>query len=396
MQRALPGNETLTGAHGFLTLSKALQFQQKFEQAEQAARESVAIFRRRYAPDRTPVRKAREQLKSVLTSRGDKEGLDALAREDAEQATRSGGPEYNVRLAKLLLMNHPQDAQKEEAGRLIRWAIDEYTEAAVEFPDDFDNRLIAVTGFLELVKVCSASPDLSDELDEVNRRIMDELPRLILNAKRLSDPNGSADALYGVAVVQARVEDAAGHRATCKALVELPFDKLESLTKSRPIWTPCLLPDAIDDPKLPVKLAAELVADKSFAEPHYALYMLGAAHYRANQYDQAAQRLEEAIAAFPTGSSPATHSISYPRLLLAMTQWKLGDQDEARQLLAETLPDIEKELESPASSWNRRATLEILRSEAVALIEPKDAAEAVENNTQPETSPSNENLTPET
>jgi hypothetical protein len=62
-----------------------------------------------------------------------------------------------------------------------------------------------------------------------------------------------------------------------------------------------------------------------------------------------------------------------------MTQWQLDQKDEARHLLTETLPDVDKELQSPASSWNRRATLEILRDEATALIEPKEADEAMEN-----------------
>ena len=62
-----------------------------------------------------------------------------------------------------------------------------------------------------------------------------------------------------------------------------------------------------------------------------------------------------------------------------MTQWQLGQRDVARQLLAETLPAVEEELQSPSNTWTRRATLEILRSEAEALIEPKEADEAVEN-----------------
>jgi tetratricopeptide (TPR) repeat protein len=387
MQRAQSSNVTLTGAHGLLTLSKALQSQEKLEAAEQAARESLAIFRRRYAPDREAVRKARDQLKSVLASRGDKAGLDALAGEEAEQVTRSGGPEYHVRLAKLLLMNRPQDAQQEEARRLVRWAIDEYGQEAVDYPDDFDRRLIAVTGFLELVKICYASPGLANELVEVNRRMKVELPQLVLNAKRMTDPNVAANSLYYVGVVQARLGDTAGHRTTCQALVELPFGKLEGLTKSRPVWTPCLMLNAIDDPSLPVKLGEEFVADNSPGEPHFRLYVLGAAHYRAGQYAQAAQRLEESIAAFPSGSAPVTDSKSYHRLFLAMTQWKLGKKDEARQLLAETQPDVERELESPASAWNRRATLEILRAEAEALIGKNRADKAPNMDASPLTAP---------
>ena len=55
------------------------------------------------------------------------------------------------------------------------------------------------------------------------------------------------------------------------------------------------------------------------------------------------------------------------RLFLAMTKWQLGQQVEARKLLAEILPAVDRELDFPASEWNRRATLEILRREAEAL-----------------------------
>ncbi len=66
-----------------------------------------------------------------------------------------------------------------------------------------------------------------------------------------------------------------------------------------------------------------------------------------------------------------------------MTRWRRGQQVEARQLLAETLPAIETELQSPASSWNRRATLELLRNEAEDLIGHEKADEVVAKETLP-------------
>ena len=108
--------------------------------------------------------------------------------------------------------------------------------------------------------------------------------------------------------------------------------------------------------------------------------MLGAALYRAGQYEQAAQRLEESIAAYP--SAPADtgfDTLNYQQLFLAMTKWQLGQRDEARRLLAETQSAVDKELQAPSTLWNRRTSLELLRREAEALIEPKEADEAVEN-----------------
>jgi hypothetical protein len=90
-------------------------------------------------------------------------------------------------------------------------------------------------------------------------------------------------------------------------------------------------------------------------------------------------RFQESIVAYANKPPANTDSMNYPRLFLAMTKWQLGLQDEARQVLAETLPDVDNELQSPSSAWNRRATLELLRGEAEALIEPKETNEAVEN-----------------
>jgi tetratricopeptide (TPR) repeat protein len=387
MQRALPGNFSLSGAHGFLTLSKALQAQQKLDEAEQAARESLAIFRRRYAPAHKAVRNATGQLKSVLSSRGDQPGLEAIAREEAELTTRSGGPEYRVRLAGMLLMNNPRDSQQEEARRLIRWALDEYAQKAVKYADNFNQRLTVVTGYLDLLKICSANPGFADEREEVSRRMMDELPQLAFIAKRITNPNELADALYYVAVAQARVGDAAGYRATCQALIELPLDKLEGLTKSRPIWTPCIAPNSLPDPNLPLQIAERFLADRPISDPQFDAFMLGAAHYRIGHYEQAVKQLEESIAAFSKDATVITNSINYPRLFLAMSQWQLGKKDEARRFLAETLPNVEQELESPASGWNRRATLELLRDEATALIGDDETNAAQDEDESPAADP---------
>jgi tetratricopeptide (TPR) repeat protein len=201
-----------------------------------------------------------------------------------------------------------------------------------------------------------------------------------LNATRLTDPIATANALYSLAVAQARLGDKAGYRATCKTLVGLSLQGADELTMSRRIWTPCLAPDALEDPSLPVVFGKEFVANDSYPNRHFALYILGAAHYRAGQFDQAVQRLEESIAAYASDQPRnGFDTINYQQLLIAMAQWQLGNKDQARQLLVKTLPAVEQELQSPSSAWNRRATLELLRSEAESLIGQKEADEAVEN-----------------
>jgi hypothetical protein len=65
-------------------------------------------------------------------------------------------------------------------------------------------------------------------------------------------------------------------------------------------------------------------------------------------------------------------------------------------LLAESLPAVEAELQSPSSTWLRRATLELMHSEAQALIGPTEADKAVENENPHRDDDERRNLTPDT
>ena len=85
-------------------------------------------------------------------------------------------------------------------------------------------------------------------------------PKAKVLQKLSADPSAAANFLYFLALAQARVGDGAGYRATCKALMDLPIDKISDLGKSRPIWTSCWTARALEDPKLPVKLAEEYLA----------------------------------------------------------------------------------------------------------------------------------------
>ncbi len=96
-----------------------------------------------------------------------------------------------------------------------------------------------------------------------------------LGAKRLTDAYASANALYCVALMQLRLGDKAGHRATCKRLVDLP------VRTKWAIWTPCLAPNALEDLNLLATRAEEFVANNSLSKDHFGLCILGAAHFRA-------------------------------------------------------------------------------------------------------------------
>jgi tetratricopeptide (TPR) repeat protein len=183
--------------------------------------------------------------------------------------------------------------------------------------------------------------------------------------------NAAAEAFYMLAQAQLQHGDMAGYRDTCRQLVELPelstrFGDVSNL--ARPVWTPCLSPEALDDMRVPVNRAKELLANDKLGQRHFRLYLLGAALYRDGQYEEAAHRLEESIATYPMPAVHGFDTLNYQRLLLAMSRWKLGQRAEARRILHETQLPIDKELQSPLTEWVRRATFELLRREAEDLI----------------------------
>ncbi len=533
MHRRLHGRGHPETAWGLLALGNALIAQQKFADAEDAIRQALTIFRQRYRGKHNSIDSALRSLKQLLEARGDQAGVDALAREAADEVSRAGGPADHVRLAELLLAEtSSKDARKAEARRLIRRAMDDYGQMAADAPDNQQRGLEAVDGFLEVARLCITDPDFAQDADEAYRRGSEELERLVAefpdsvsllntaayryhdwaflvegvsrcwpqydnslrqsidllekvslkdpkmprlwfmlsmlsgylgdaawvsaksedaeaafkrameicdqhraeienttdpetiieivrlytcvahylsaterspqavdyvdrasaSAKTLTDPSCRAGSLFYVALMQARLGDTAGYRATCETIVKLPFSEIVPRGRNRPIVTPCLLPGALEDPRVPVKLAEEYLATNPLNEPSRRPYLLGTALHRAGQFEQAAKQLENALELYPSGPPLRSHSINLLKLRLAMTQWQLGQRDAARELLSKTLPAIEEEMQTPTCLWITRAMLELLRAEAVALIGPKKAEGAVENDhPTPTTSATNDN-----
>jgi tetratricopeptide (TPR) repeat protein len=102
------------------------------------------------------------------------------------------------------------------------------------------------------------------------------------------------------------------------------------------------------------------------------LTTLGAVLYRAGRFEDAAQRLAEAEAAFRNAKTPAW-PIAYTWLLLAMTHERLSHREQAREWLAKAIreidePPAERAKDPGRGTWNRQLTLRLLRGEAEALI----------------------------
>jgi tetratricopeptide (TPR) repeat protein len=200
-----------------------------------------------------------------------------------------------------------------------------------------------------------------------------------------SDPRlagSKADALFMLALLRLRQGDRAGYRKTCNVLVDLPVHTEYVVANAYPVWPLCLAPDALDDMNRLVTRAERFVAENSLTEVHYGSFMLGAALFRAGRYRDAAEHLEQSIAAYPSLPPHGFDTLNYQQLLLAMTQWQQGRKDEARRLFGESRPAVDKEIKAHSTLWGRRTMLELLRDEANALIDPKKADESVENKSQ--------------
>jgi tetratricopeptide (TPR) repeat protein len=550
MHRRLHGERHPETGWALKTLARALVRLQKLAEAEAALHESLAIFRRQFPEDHPNIRDTMGDLRAVLQARDDKVALEALKKEEAEIAMRSGTPDYHLQLGEILTRQSmpafsPEDAQRlatdgatrtEVARRHIRQAIEAYARLPIDYPDNLDRRLEAILGCIKVLKVCLAAPGFAGEVDELNARLKAELPKLVadspessqyqweiamcynswgrvllnplpgirsgakppdsdylptaehafsksseileklsksipqrpylwvwlassyvglgeirwrsgrtvdaeapfrtairiydehaakiaadiaaepfaginseiirtyigyafylaatrrekeasdfvgkaaLDAKHLTDPVETVNTLYLLALAQVRLGDEPGYRATCQALVDVPLTSADDLTKQGAIWTCCLAPAALEDLTLPVKRAEEFVAINRLNQRHFALQTLGAALYRAGRYEEAAERLKESLAAYRGEIPRGYDTINYTRLLLAMTKWQQGKHDEARRLLSETLPAVDVEIQNPSTYRHRRATLQVLRREAEALIGkiPSDGAKQQE------------------
>ncbi|HEX2476961.1 MAG TPA: serine/threonine-protein kinase [Lacipirellulaceae bacterium] len=83
----------------------------------------------------------------------------------------------------------------EEAHRLIRRVIDEYGQVAVDYPNDLDRRVRALTGYVQTIGQCLAAKGFEGEVDELNRRLDKGLPKLV------ADFGDSNDCLWYVAML---------------------------------------------------------------------------------------------------------------------------------------------------------------------------------------------------
>jgi serine/threonine protein kinase len=226
-----------------------------------------------------------------------------------------------------------------------------------------------------------------EEAQAVIRKAADHLDHA---EKRGLAPAFHINALYFLAIARLRLGDEVGYREACAAMLDVPDDNADDSVPYQRLWILCLGPHAGEDLSVQLKQAEEFVTKESsnqFDHPSVDLRVLGGLLYRAGQYEQAAQRLTESIAARPNDPLRAFRTDLDAQLLLAMTKWQLGQQDQARRQLAEIQPALDEWLRSPSHFWLNRAQVEMLRREAEALIASKEPDEGVEHENRSNSEP---------
>jgi tetratricopeptide (TPR) repeat protein len=172
---------------------------------------------------------------------------------------------------------------------------------------------------------------------------------------------------YWLALAKLAAADLDGYRATCAAMLG-QFDGTDRPEAAHWVaWTSALAGDAVGDRDRPVELAAAACRSDPQAERH--AVCLGAALYRAGRFGEAIACLNEARAQAQRAASPATSSSpAYPCFFLALAHHRLGQGRQAREWLAEAVRRTEQETQNDRIRWNRRATLQLLRREAEAVV----------------------------
>jgi tetratricopeptide (TPR) repeat protein len=138
-------------------------------------------------------------------------------------------------------------------------------------------------------------------------------------------------------LVEAR--NTAGVRHACEDLLKRFGSTTDPVQAHGVAWYCVLAPDAVADPKAPVRLAEAALAGhpgRGRARSDV-LKTLGAALYRAGRFEEAIRRLDESIQTRGDGGDPRGFAF------LALAHYRLGHRDEAEHWLDKLVADRPKE-----------------------------------------------------
>jgi WD40 repeat protein len=204
-------------------------------------------------------------------------------------------------------------------------------------------------------------------LAEANRGRWEDAAADMARAVLLSP--GEAYRWYQHAVLTLAAGDRDRYRAICTAMLARFGQTEHAHVANMVAWACSLAPDAVAEPARVVALARRARPQKR-DEVSY-LNTLGAALYRAGDFDAARQWLAEAAKV----RRPKDNVKDW--LYLAMTHHQLGQSNEAQRWLdkaAQTLDQTAEEQPPPGAEtplrWHERLELQLLRREANMLLHP--------------------------
>lgn len=179
----------------------------------------------------------------------------------------------------------------------------------------------------------------------------------------------SYDLWFRYACLRVWVGDLTGYREVCARMLE-HLERSRDPTMSN-FWiakTCGLAPDAVSDLEKPVRVARAMLKWRNVADPGAVPFVLGMAHYRAGQFDKAAEQLNSAQ------STPWEPPLVM--LGLALTRHRLGEPNAARSLeRADNWLDDKLDAGGepaafalPMKWWQDWAQLEVLYRETAAAV----------------------------
>jgi tetratricopeptide (TPR) repeat protein/glucose/arabinose dehydrogenase len=176
-------------------------------------------------------------------------------------------------------------------------------------------------------------------------------------------------------LLQLAMGNASGYRRMCAEMVRRFGDAgrpgaLNNLNNLA--WACVVRPGALNDPGIPVRLAAKAVAGNPGNHTH--LNTLGAALCRAGRFEEGIRRLRESIAA-------RKQEDAWDELFLAIASCRLGRRDEARRYLDQATRQIQQLLARKPGDpggeplpWHGRLLLSLLQREAEAMFQTQSTA----------------------
>jgi tetratricopeptide (TPR) repeat protein len=167
----------------------------------------------------------------------------------------------------------------------------------------------------------------------------------------------SVHAWYYRALVYLRTGKTRQYRELCAAMAQRFGNTDDPDAANLLAWTCVLAPKTLTDREQSIRWAMRAVA-KAAKEASY-VGTLGAALYRAEDLNQAVERLNESIALHAKGATPQTW------LFLAMAHHRLGHAAEARRWLDKAIGSSAR---AAAPSWDDEVEISLLRREAEALL----------------------------